>query len=46
VQFTASDGQQRQAEGPALSERQEGQIEIVLLPGGRVEFHPHLTPQP
>jgi hypothetical protein len=46
VQYTGSDGQQRQIEGPALSERQEGRIGIVLLPGGRGEFHPQLSPQP
>jgi hypothetical protein len=46
VQYTGSDGQQRQITGPALVERQEGRIEIVLLAGGRVEFHPYLAPQP
>ncbi len=45
VQYTASDGRLAQIEGPALSERQEGRIEIVLLPEGKAEFHPHLTPQ-
>jgi hypothetical protein len=40
------DGQQRQIEGQALSERQEGRIEIVLLPEGRAEFHPDLSPLP
>lgn len=28
--------------GPELSERQQGLLEIVLLPGGRAEFHPRL----
>ena len=46
VQYTGSDGRQTQVEGPALAERQEGRIEIVLLPGGKAEFHPQLTPQP
>jgi hypothetical protein len=46
VQFTGSDGRQRQIEGPTLTERQEGRIEIVLLPEGQVEFQPHLSPQP
>jgi len=45
VEFTASDGHQTQIEGPTLAERQEGRIEIVLLPAGYAEFHPHLTPQ-
>jgi hypothetical protein len=46
VQYTGSDGRQRQIEGPALSELQEGRIEIVLLPGGNVEFRPLLNQQP
>lgn len=46
VQYTGSDGQQAQMDGPSLSEPQEGRIEIVLLPGGKAEFHPQLTPQP
>ena len=46
VQYTGSDGRQTQIEGPALAEPQEGRIEIVLLPGGKAEFHPQLTPQP
>ena len=46
VQYTGSDGRQTQMEGPTLAERQEGRIEIVLLPGGKAEFHPQLTPQP
>jgi hypothetical protein len=46
VQYTGSDGRQAQIEGPQLTELQEGRIEIVLLPGGKAEFHPQLTPQP
>jgi hypothetical protein len=46
VQFTASDGRQAQIDGPTVAERQEGRLEIVLLPGGKAEFHPQLTPQP
>jgi len=46
VQYTGSDGRQVQIEGPALAEPQEGRIEIVLLPGGKAEFYPQLTPQP
>lgn len=45
VQYTESGGQKmRQANGPQLAEHQEGRIEIVLMPNGRVEFHPELTP--
>jgi hypothetical protein len=43
VQYTGSDGRQIQVEGPMLFELQEGRIEIVLLPGGKAEFHPELT---
>jgi hypothetical protein len=43
VQYAGSDGRQSQVEGPILAERQEGRIEIVLLPGGKAEFHPDLT---
>jgi hypothetical protein len=45
VQYTGADGRQAQIDGPTVVERQEGTLEIVLLPGGKVEFHPHLTPQ-
>lgn len=43
VQYTASNGQQTMVEGPTLFERQEGRLEIVLLQGGKAEFHPDLT---
>jgi len=47
VQYTASDERQvHNIGGPTLAERQEGSLEIVLLPGGKAEFHPQLTPQP
>jgi len=46
VQYTSSDGRQAQVEGPALAERQEGRLGIVLLPGGKAEFHPELMPRP
>jgi hypothetical protein len=45
VQYTDSlNHQLRQMSGPEVFERQEGRLEIVLLPGGKVEFHPALTP--
>ncbi|MGA3046513.1 MAG: hypothetical protein ABSD67_07825 [Terracidiphilus sp.] len=44
VQYTAADGRQAQITGPALAERQEGKLEIVLLPDGKAAFHPDLTP--
>jgi hypothetical protein len=46
VQYTESASHQvRQASGPEISEREEGDLEIVLLPGGKIEFQPNLTPQ-
>jgi hypothetical protein len=44
VQYTAPDRDQVQISGPTLAERQQGSLQIVLLPGGKAEFHPQLTP--
>ena len=44
VQYTGGDGRAMQVDGPAVAERQEGRLEIVLLPGGKAEFHPDLSP--
>lgn len=45
VQYTETAGHQFwQKTGPEIFERQEGRLEIVLLPGGRTEFHPRLSP--
>ena len=44
VQYTDFYGLPVQIEGPQLAERQEGKEEIVLLPGGKAEFHPELAP--
>jgi len=49
VQYSPGRGhsaQTIQIDGPTLAERQQGQLQIVLLPGGKAEFHPRLTPQP
>jgi hypothetical protein len=46
VTYTTADGHQVQVSGPLMAERQEGRLEIVLLPGGKAEFHPHVTPAP
>ena len=43
VQYTGTDGRQEQISGPALSERQRGSLQIVLLPGGKAEFHTQFT---
>jgi hypothetical protein len=45
VQYTPSGRQQVQISGPTLYERQEGKLEIVLLPAGKAEFNAALTPQ-
>ncbi len=46
VQYTTPDERQVQIGGPSLAERQEGVLRIVLLPGGKAEFLPQLTPAP
>jgi len=43
VQYTASPEHSVQIQGPALADRQEGTLLIVLLPDGKAEFHPHLS---
>lgn len=45
VQYTDANGKQVKTTGPTLHERQEGRLEIVLLPDGKAEFHPALNPQ-
>jgi hypothetical protein len=46
VQYTSSDGRQAQINGPTVAERQEGTLQIVLLPAGKAEFHPKMTSAP
>jgi hypothetical protein len=43
VQYVSGDGHQTQINGPALAERQEGNLEVKLLPGGKAEFRPHMS---
>jgi hypothetical protein len=45
VQYTTGGGHLVQVTGPVLAERQQGQLEIVLLPEGKAEFVPHLAPR-
>jgi hypothetical protein len=45
VQYTAANGHQVQVKGPTLYEKQEGSIQIVLLPDGKAEFLPSLEPK-
>ena len=42
VQYTAPDHKQPQATGPVVEEGQHGTLDIILLPGGKAEFHPDL----
>ena len=42
VEYTGADRHPHKATGPTLEEKQEGTLEIDLLPGGKVEFHPQL----
>jgi len=44
VQYIDANGKQIQATGPTLSEGQQGQLQILLLPGAKVEFLPKLAP--
>lgn len=45
VQYTEEPSRaERQMSGPTLFERQEGRIQIVLLPDGKAEFQPDLKP--
>jgi hypothetical protein len=50
VLYTVNDGspvqRQIQIDGPVVAERQEGSLQIVLLPTGKATFHPELTPTP
>jgi hypothetical protein len=46
VQYTLVDGRQMQNDGPTLAERQEGSLQIVLLPGGKADFNPQVTAHP
>ncbi len=43
MQYTDPHEHQVQIKGPSLAEKQEGTLEIVLLPNGKAEFHPHLS---
>ncbi len=44
VQYTAANGKQVQLTGPSLHELQQGRLQIVLLPEGKAQFLPELTP--
>jgi hypothetical protein len=45
VQYSESGSHKvRQMTGLEVFERQEGRLEIILLPEGKAEFHPRLSP--
>lgn len=44
ITYTGPDDKQVQIAGPTLVERQQGQLKIVLLPAGKAQFIPQLTP--
>ena len=44
VEYTTSDGKTSHSSGMTLSERQQGQVTIRLLPDGKSEFQPKLQP--
>ena len=45
VQYSESGSHKvRQMTGLEIFERQEGRLEIILLPEGKAEFHPRLSP--
>ena len=44
IEYIAANRRQVQITGPTLVPRQQGQLDIVLLPGAKAEFHPQLSP--
>jgi len=44
VEYSVPDGKTTRAQGPTLTEHQQGGLTIRLLPGGKVEFLPNLQP--
>ena len=44
VEYTVAGGKVIHAQGTSLAERQQGQLVIQLLPGGKVQFFPRLEP--
>jgi hypothetical protein len=44
VLYTTNEGKPVQITGPTLAEGEEGRLEVLLLPNGKAEFHPELSP--
>ncbi len=45
ISYMGAGNKQIRITGPTLVERQQGQLRIVLLPGGKAQFLPQLVPQ-
>lgn len=43
ITYTTPDRKQVQIKGPELAQRQQGRLQIVLLPNGKAEFRPEIT---
>jgi hypothetical protein len=43
ITYTGADDKQVKIKGLDLAQRQQGRLEIVLLPDGKAEFHPEFT---
>ena len=46
IEYSTPEAHQVEIAGPTLAERQQGQLQIVLLPGGRADFIPRLDQNP
>jgi hypothetical protein len=44
IQYVIGNSSPVSIQGPTLSKGQQGRLDIDLLPGGKAEFHPALTP--
>jgi hypothetical protein len=44
VQYTDPANHQPQITGPALSQDDQGRLQIILLPAGKAQFHPQFAP--
>jgi hypothetical protein len=44
LSYTVANNKHVQISGPTLSESEQGQLRIVLLPDGKAQFQPQFTP--
>ena len=45
VHYTTADRRAVDISGPTVAERQQGALQIVLVPGGKAEFHLEIEPE-